>query len=75
LSLLHQVALTFIKNVGPSLAKSLLTHFGSAEQIFKTRKTKLVDVPGLGEKRVSDLGFSAALYAPKKNWSLWRKTT
>ena len=61
MSLLHQVALTFIKNVGPSLAKSLLTHFESAEQIFKTPKAKLVHVPGLGEKRVSDLGFSAAL--------------
>ena len=61
MSLLHQVALTFIKNVGPTLAKSLLTHFGSAEQIFKTPAAKLVSVPRLGEKKASDLGFSAAL--------------
>jgi DNA processing protein len=61
MSLLHQVALTFIKNIGPALAKSLIIHFGDAEQVFKASRQKLLRVPGFGEKRVNDLNFSTAL--------------
>lgn len=61
MSLLHQVGLTFIKNIGPALAKSLIAHFGDAEQVFKASRAKLLRVPGFGEKRVGDLNFASAL--------------
>ncbi|MEP6614446.1 MAG: DNA-processing protein DprA [Mucilaginibacter sp.] len=61
MSLLHQVALTFVKNIGPTLAKSLTAHFGGAEQIFNAPKGKLLKVPGIGEKTVSQLDFGVAL--------------
>lgn len=61
MSLLHRVALTFVKNIGPTLAKSLVAYFGEAEEIFKTPAAKLLKVPGIGEKTVNRLDFGAAL--------------
>jgi len=61
MSLQHQIALTFIKNIGPALAKSLIIHYGDIEKIFKASRTSLLNVPGFGEKRVNDLDLSAAL--------------
>jgi DNA processing protein len=61
MALIHRLALTFIKNIGPTFAKSMLTYFGDEEQIFKAPKTKLMRVPGIGEKRYFDIDFKAAL--------------
>ena len=61
MSLLHRVALTFIKNIGPALAKSMLFHFGDEEHVFKASKAKLTQVSGIGEKRYLDINFKAAL--------------
>jgi DNA processing protein len=61
MSQLHQVALTFVKNIGPTLAKSLVSYFGDAESIFKASTGKLLRVPGIGEKTISQLNFHEAL--------------
>lgn len=61
MSLLHQVALTFIKKIGPLSAKLLLAHFGDAEHIFKAPRSKLMKVPGIGEKRFAGADMASAL--------------
>ncbi len=61
MSLHHQVALTFVKNIGPTLAKSLISYFGDAETVFNASKAKMLKVPGIGEKTVAQLNFSEAL--------------
>src|ERR1700760_2659766 len=61
MSLQHQVALTLIRSIGPAYARALLAHFGDAEQIFKTPKTKLMRVPGIKEKRSGAIDFDSAL--------------
>jgi len=61
MSSLHQVALTYLKNIGPTLAKSLIAYFGSAEKIFEIPPAKLLKVPGIGEKTISQLNFKEAL--------------
>jgi DNA processing protein len=61
MSLLHQVALTFIKNVGPALSRSLLAYFGDAEGIFNAPRAKWMKVPGIGEKTVEQMDLGAAL--------------
>ena len=61
MSLLHQVALTYLKNIGPALARSLIVHFGSAEAIFEAPAVKLLKVAGIGEKTVKHLDFKDAL--------------
>ncbi|AYL94708.1 DNA-processing protein DprA [Mucilaginibacter celer] len=61
MSLLHQVALTFIKNIGPVASKSLLAYMGSAEEVFKASKDKMLRVPGIGEKTIAQIDFDEAL--------------
>ncbi|HAL83042.1 MAG TPA: DNA-protecting protein DprA [Mucilaginibacter sp.] len=61
MSQLHQVALTFIKNIGPMLAKSMVSYFGGAEEVFKAPKAKWMKVPGIGEKTVEQMDMGAAL--------------
>ena len=61
MSLLHQVGLTFIKNIGPTLAKSLVSYFGSPEEVFNAPKAKWLKVPGIGEKTIADLDLGTAL--------------
>lgn len=61
MSTLHQVALIFLKNIGPTLAKSLVAHFGDAEKVFKATPGRLLKVPGIGEKTISQLNFDEAL--------------
>lgn len=61
MSLLHQVGLTFIRNIGPTLAKSLIVYFGSAEEAFNAPKVKWLKVPGIGEKTIAELDLATAL--------------
>ncbi|MVN22295.1 DNA-processing protein DprA [Mucilaginibacter arboris] len=50
MSLLHQLALKFVPGIGDVLAKNLISYCGSAEEIFKTSKHKLLQIPGIGPK-------------------------
>ncbi|MBX2896277.1 MAG: DNA-processing protein DprA [Cyclobacteriaceae bacterium] len=43
------VALHFIPGIGDFLVKQLVSYCGSAEQVFKTPKGKLLKIPGVGE--------------------------
>jgi len=45
MSLLHRIAVTKIKHVGPVTGKLLISHFGSAEAIWNATKDDLMDVP------------------------------
>ena len=60
MSLLHRVALTFLKNIGPSSVKSLVSHFGGAEEVFKAPNAKWLKAYGIGGKR-SEVDRSEAL--------------
>jgi len=61
MSQLHQIALTFLKTIGPASARSLLSYFGNAEAVFSAPAGKILKVPGIGEKRISILNFDEAL--------------
>ena len=52
--LLYQIALTLIPNIGPVQAKILLQHFEAAE-IFKTKKSSLEKIEGIGSVRASSI--------------------
>ena len=43
------LALHFIPGVGDYLVKQLVSYCGSAEQVFKTPKGKLLKIPGIGQ--------------------------
>jgi DNA processing protein len=55
-----------IRSIGPTYAKALLAHFGDAEQIIKTPKSKLMKVPGIKEKRTGAIDFDDAMAAAEE---------
>ena len=59
MSVLHQVALTYIKSIGCTLAKTLVAHVGNEEEVFKTPKSRLIKMPGIGEKIAMQVDFDA----------------
>jgi DNA processing protein len=46
--ILYQIALTMIPNVGPVLARILLSYCGSLEAIFKLKASQLEKIPDIG---------------------------
>ncbi|HEY9195371.1 MAG TPA: DNA-protecting protein DprA, partial [Mucilaginibacter sp.] len=66
MSLLYNTALSFVKNLGPVAAKSLMAYLGSAETIFKTPPVKMSTIPGIGEKRAGAWDFDDALRQAEK---------
>lgn len=61
MSMLHKIALTFIKSIGPVTAKNLLAYCGSAENVFSANKKQLLQIPGIGEKTIEAIRNSDAL--------------
>ncbi len=47
-TLKYQIALTLIPSIGDILAKRLLSYCGSAEQVFKEKRSTLQKIPGIG---------------------------
>ncbi|MBL4679041.1 MAG: DNA-protecting protein DprA [Mucilaginibacter sp.] len=66
MSLLHQVALTFLKDIGHVKAKTLIAHLGSAEAIFKASPTQLIKIPRIGQGLVGKLDFAEPLRRAEK---------
>ncbi|MFN0031269.1 MAG: DNA-processing protein DprA [Flavobacteriales bacterium] len=62
----YQIALTLIEGIGPVRAKSLLAYCGSAEQIFKTKKSDLVKIPDIGEVAGRAVSSADVMHAAEK---------
>ena len=50
-NLKYQIAITLIPGVGDVLAKNLISYCGSAEAVFKEKKSKLEKIPDIGSVR------------------------
>jgi len=50
MSLVHNIALTLIKNVGARQARKLIKAFGDAERVFRASHQELMAVQGIGRK-------------------------
>lgn len=48
-------AVVLLLGVSPSLARAILTHFGSIEAILSAQEEEFVKVPGIGEKKARKL--------------------
>lgn len=73
MSTLHQIALTYTKNIGDHLAKVLVSYCGSAEAVFQTPAKKLLQIPGIGPKIVEQLDFKDALTKAEKELAFVEK--
>jgi DNA processing protein len=58
--LLYQLALTQVPNIGDVQAKILAEEFGTAEAIFKAKKSTLEKIEGIGEVRAGSIKKFAA---------------
>lgn len=53
--LLYEIALGFIPGIGGGLTRQLISYCGSAENVFKEKKGKLLKIPGIGETLVEKI--------------------
>jgi len=51
---LYQIALSLIPKIGPIKAKTLISHIGSAEQVFREKNTTLSKIDGIGSYFLND---------------------
>ena len=65
---LYDVAVTFVRGIGDINAKKLITHFGSAKDLFSASLKQLKSVPGIGEVVAMRLysDFDSALAAAEE---------
>src|SRR5687767_1334208 len=60
-SLLYKIAITLLPNVGPVLARNLISYCGGVEEVFKVKHARLVKVPGIGEITAREISGSDVL--------------
>ncbi len=58
---LYRIGITLIPGVGSVSAKSLIAHCGSAEAVFKEKKSALQKVPGIGIKSAKSIAEQSVL--------------
>ena len=61
--LLHILALQHVSKIGDTTAKKLINHCGSAEAVFKEKRSNLLKIDGIGEVLLSELHKSNHLEA------------
>ena len=54
-NLLHNIALTLVSDVGPVMAKLLISYCGSAEAVFRASKKELYRIPQVGTKIINGI--------------------
>ncbi|MCY2686583.1 DNA-processing protein DprA [Salinimicrobium sp. TH3] len=60
------LALQHVPNLGDASAKKLIRHTGSAEAVFKEKKSALLKIDGIGSTKLNDLFSSKNLEAAEK---------
>lgn len=68
-----QLALHFVPHVGNFLIKQLISYCGSAENVFKSSKSKLLKVPGIGEVAADAILKEQPLSRAEKEFEKARK--
>lgn len=54
-TLLYTIALTLVPDIGSVMAQNLIAYCGSAEEVFKCSKKKLLSIPQIGEERANSI--------------------
>ena len=66
MNLLYQIALTKVSGVGPVIGRHLLSHFGTAEAVFKATKSDLASIKGISRRVVDGLSDTEILQDAEK---------
>ena len=65
-SLVYKLAFNFIPNIGAVNTKNLISYCGGTKEVFEAKKSFLLKIPGIGEKKVNDILKSDALRKAEK---------
>ncbi len=71
--LLHRIALSMLPDVGPVIARALYQYCGSAEAVFREKKSCLTKIPGVGAKRVKKAFSKPVMERAEKELQFIRK--
>ncbi|MBK8701849.1 MAG: DNA-protecting protein DprA [Saprospiraceae bacterium] len=58
---MYRIALTMVPNIGPVLSKNLMGYCGSAEAVFREKRSALSRIPGIGAAKAADILKSQVL--------------
>jgi DNA processing protein len=61
-SILHQIALTLVPQVGAVMAKTLVSYCGSAEAVFRASRKELLKIPNVGTTTADFLAQAEPLH-------------
>ena len=53
--LLYPLALTLVRSVGPITARQMISYCGSAEAVFKEKRSALIKIPNIGPRTIDEL--------------------
>jgi DNA processing protein len=71
---LYQIALTKVPGIGDVLIKQLISYCGNAKTIFKSNRSKLLKIPGIGEKTADSILNADTLNQAEAEFNLIEKT-
>jgi len=71
--LFYKLAISFIPSIGAVHAKNLISYLGGVERIFKAKKSEILRIPGIGEKKYAAIVNSNALELAKKEMVIIEK--
>jgi DNA processing protein len=70
---LFEIALSFLDDIGPVTARSLVSYCGGVEAVFRESKQQLLKIPGVGEHRSKLANRDHALALAEKELELIEK--
>lgn len=71
--ILYSIALRHCPGIGDSSFRRLVGQLGSAENIWKTSKRELMEISGIGQKTVQDIGRTAHLDFARREMDFCQK--
>lgn len=70
---IFQIALSLINSVGPITAKTMVSHCGSPEAVFRESRRNLLKIPGIGPKTVDEILHPLVLEKAEREFNYARE--
>jgi len=69
----YKLAISFIPTIGAVHAKTLISYLGAIDRVFTAKKSEILKIPGIGEKKYNAIINSNALKLAEKELDLIEK--
>ncbi len=65
-SYFYEIALSKVPHVGPVSSRLLISYCGSAESVFKEKKGKLLNIPGIGQSTIDQINIDKVAHETER---------